>query len=168
MTAKKVAKKQGKPGKPTIFTDEKLDHICQRLSNGEPLAQICRDEGMPAARTVRDWVEKQPKVSAAIARARELGEEWIAAECLMIADTPRPGLMLVEEPNEAGEMVVVEQRTADMIHHRKLQIETRLKLLAKWNPKKWGDKLELAGDEAAPFVVNITKFSDAGKQKDDE
>jgi len=27
-----------------------------------------------------------------------------------------------------------------MIEHRKLRIDTRLKLLAKWNPKKYGDK----------------------------
>jgi hypothetical protein len=27
-----------------------------------------------------------------------------------------------------------------MVEHRKLRIDTRLKLLAKWNPKKYGDK----------------------------
>lgn len=172
MTAKKAAKKTGsparKPGRPSIFTDEKLEEICDRLCNGEPLAQICRDEGMPAARTVREWVEKHPNISAAIARARESGEEWLAAECLLIAKTPQMGVTIIEKPNEAGELVVVERRTADMTRHREMNIDIRLKLLAKWNPKKWGDKLEHSGNDAAPFVLNITKFSDVAKQKGEE
>ena len=41
-----------------------------------------------------------------------------------------------------------------MLGHRKLQIETRLKLLAKWNPKKYGDRTTLAGDPEAPLQVS--------------
>jgi len=44
-------------------------------------------------------------------------------------------------------------REEDMLGHRKLQIETRLKLLAKWNPKKYGEKLALAGDAENPLKV---------------
>jgi hypothetical protein len=40
-----------------------------------------------------------------------------------------------------------------MCKRSKLRIETRLKLLAKWNPKKWGDKLELAGDQQNPLMI---------------
>jgi hypothetical protein len=40
-----------------------------------------------------------------------------------------------------------------MLGHRKLQIETRLKLLAKFNPKKYGDRQILAGDPDSPFEV---------------
>jgi hypothetical protein len=40
-----------------------------------------------------------------------------------------------------------------MLGHRKLQIETRLKLLAKWNPKKYGDRVQLAGDADSPLKV---------------
>ena len=38
-----------------------------------------------------------------------------------------------------------------MLGHRKLQIETRLKLLAKWNPKKYGDRVTMAGDAENPM-----------------
>ena len=40
-----------------------------------------------------------------------------------------------------------------MLGHRKLQIETRLKLLAKWNPKKYGDRVTMAGDAENPLAV---------------
>ena len=47
-------------------------------------------------------------------------------------------------------MTVVEE---DMLGHRKLQIETRLKLLAKWNPQKYGDKVQVGGDAENPLTV---------------
>jgi hypothetical protein len=46
-----------------------------------------------------------------------------------------------------------EQLDREHVQRSKLRIETRLKLLAKWNPKKWGDKLELAGDQQNPLMI---------------
>mgnify|MGYP003348157682 FL=1 len=40
-----------------------------------------------------------------------------------------------------------------MLGHRKLQIETRFKLLSKWNPKKYGDRQIIAGDAENPLEV---------------
>lgn len=152
-----------KNGRPSLRTPAVIAAICERLARGEPLAAICRDSGMPARQTVQDWMEADAEVSGRIARARDAGEEWIAAECLQIADTPHPGV--VEEfervatgKTEAGELTMdlrlVKRRVVDMTEHRKLQIHTRLQLLAKWNPKKWGDKLALSGDPDAPLRVS--------------
>ncbi len=144
--------------RPSKKTAKLVQAIVERLSEGEPLAQICRDEGMPAARTVREWQQTDETVSAAIARAREEGFDAIAAECLRIADTPMPGkiekrelLGVLKHKDEDGkeqsmalpeaELVVTEERIEDMLGHRKLQIETRLKLLAKWDPKRYGERL---------------------------
>ena len=133
----------------TYPKDELLPEICQRLAEGEPLAAICRDPHMPAARTVRAWVLDDESVSAAIARARVLGYDAIAEQCLEIADTPRVGVKKTTKPltmrNSEGDVVatgeVLEEVTeADMIEHRKLQIETRMKLLAKWDPKRFGER----------------------------
>ena len=46
-----------------------------------------------------------------------------------------------------------EVRRGDMLGHRKLQIETRLKLLAKWDPKRYGGRTVLAGDAQAPLAL---------------
>jgi len=140
---------------------------------GEPLAQIGRDPDMPAYRTVKDWCdEKHPdgqpterglRVSAAIARAREEGFDAIALECLRIADTPVEGVSekyeAVKVPGDhedaepTTEFRIVERKVEDMLGHRKLQIETRLKLLSKWDPARYGDKLQHAdanGDVLPP------------------
>lgn len=122
-------------------TPEIADEIIQRLSEGEPLRAICRDEHMPAWRTFYAWVEQDKEFAARIVRARELGFDAIAEEALAIANTPVIG----EETEDDGEKFKVKR--GDMLGHRKLQIETRLKLLAKWCPAKYGDKqaVELSG-----------------------
>jgi len=150
---KLVGKK--KTGRPTKYSLDIAHDICERLSDGEPLRQICRLEGMPAWRTVYDWIYKDDALqeggaglSAAIAYARDIGYDAIAEDLLTIADPP---LMGEEETSSAAGLTITRR---DMLGHRKLQIETRLKLLAKWNPKKYGERQILAGDKDSPLQID--------------
>lgn len=137
-------------GRPSSYTPELVESICARLAEGEPMTVICRDEGMPAPRTVRDWEASMPEVSAAIARAREEGEYVMAEDCLQIADDGRRDYQVLDDGRE-----VVDH---DHIQRAKLRIDTRLKLLAKFNPKRWGDKIQHADAdggkiEPATFIL---------------
>lgn len=134
-----------KMGKPTSYTPEKFAEIEDRLSKGEPLAQICRDAHMPHPTTVYDWVEAHG-LSQRFARARANGFDAIALDALRIADTPVEGVKV--KITEDGEEITKE----DMLGHRKLQVETRLKLLAKWDPKRYGEKLALGGADDLPAI----------------
>ena len=126
-------------GRPSLYTPELVETIAERLSKGEPMAQICRDEGMPATRTVRDWMDAYPPVAAAIARAREDGFDALAEQCLEIADAAERDTYTDREGNERTDNEVIQRA--------KLRVETRLKLLAKWDPKRYGDKVQLAGHD---------------------
>ena len=123
--------------RPSKRTPQVEDEICRRISEGETLRAICRDEEMPPWRSVYDWISQDKAFAARFARAREVGADAIAEQALAIADTPEIGEEV--EESESGMKV----RRADMLGHRKLQVETRLKLLAKWFPKKYGDKHEI-------------------------
>lgn len=144
MAARKPAKakKPAKVGRPSKCTPAVVAAICSRLSKGEPLAAICRDEGMPHDSTVRDWAEKDTAISRDIARAREAGEEWLLAECLEIADDSRNDF-IERKADEGDEKALAMRENGEVIQRSKLRIDTRLKLLAKWNPKKWGERLDL-------------------------
>jgi hypothetical protein len=141
---------QKRTGRPSKYTPEIADEICRRLSEGEPLRQICRDEHMPAWQKIYEWMMKDEVLSGAIAHARDMGYDAMAEECLIIADTPQLGQAQVMD--DKGSRITIE----DMLGHRKLQIETRLKLLAKFNPKKYGDKVQVAGDPENPMQTKIT------------
>lgn len=130
--------KTAKPkGRPSTYTEEAAQEVIERLSKGEPLAVICRDEHMPPYRTVYNWIESNAAFSANIARAREEGFDAIAVQCLHIAD--ETAFDTKEGPN--GALVC----NAEWISRSKLRVETRLKLLAKWDPKRYGDKVALTG-----------------------
>ncbi len=130
--------------RPSLYTPELVEHIAERLSQGEPMAQICRDEGMPAYRTVKDWIDIDASVSADIARAREAGFDQIALDALRIADHAAGDIV----DNGDGSVTI----DRELVQRSKLRVETRLKLLAKWDPKRYGDRQVLAGDPDSPLI----------------
>lgn len=132
----------------TKYSEALCDEICERLSNGEPLRQICRDDHMPAWRTVYDWIGQYPQFATAIARARELGYDAIAEECFEIADDAKNDWM--EKHGKDGS--VGYELNGDHVQRSKLRIWTRTQLLAKWNPKKYGDRQQI--DLKAQVSIN--------------
>ena len=130
-----------RPG--STYTEAIADEICTRIAEGEPLRQICRDKRMPAWRTVYAWLDAHEQFRTNFTRAREVGYDAIAEEALRIADTPLEGDETETETEDDSGRVKKKVKRSDMLGHRKLQVETRLKLLAKWSPKKYGDRQEV-------------------------
>lgn len=136
-------------GRPCLYTTDKLDEITTRLSKGEPLEVICRDDYMPSSGTVRDWMKREDigeLVTAAIARAREVGFDALAADCLIIADDSGGDYHAGKSGQEFD---------SEHVQRAKLRIETRLKLLAKWDPKRYGERVahELSGPGGGPVAM---------------
>lgn len=150
MAAEKPKKARGKPSK---FTEELAEQILARLSDGEPLAQIIRSDGMPGLTTWYDWCSARPELSERFGRARDAGFDMIAMDALRIADTPELGT--ITKLKDGAKEITQE----DMLGHRKLQVETRLKLLAKWDPRRYGDKIALGGATDLPPVQTNTQVT---------
>ncbi len=133
-------------GRHTTYTQEVADELLRRLSGGEPLAKICRDAHMPATRTVSDWKAASPDFSAAVARARDDGFDEIAVETIDIVDEKPP-------LNAFGNV------DSGYVTWQRMRAEQRLKLLACWDPRRYGNKLELAGDAASPLVIQTVQYT---------
>jgi hypothetical protein len=116
--------------------------ILDEIAEGTPLRVICRKQGMPKWRTVYLWLKVQPEFADAMKVARDIGHDAIAQECQQLADKVKP--------------------TTEHIQKAKLQIETRLKLLAKWD-KRYSDKVTLAGDAENPLTVTVQRLTDGAK-----
>ena len=143
-------KPRKKIGRPSKYTPELAAEICERLSNGEPLRQICRDSHMPAWTAIYAWAAADANLSERIAQAREQGADAIAEEALEILDSP-PEYVLTKQGEAVDSGYVTWQRN---------RAEMRLKLLAKWHPKKYGDRQIISGDKDNPLEVkaDITVF----------
>lgn len=127
------------------YDREKIgDEICDRLSEGEPLRQICRDKYMPNWREVYRWIADDPVFAEKIELARKVGFDAIAEEALEISDTLAPSdTEIFEEGTEGVEGRKKKIVRKDSVEGRKLRIWTRLQLLSKWHPTKYGDKVSL-------------------------
>jgi len=149
-----TTEEKNKGGRTTKYTPEIARRICEQLSDGIPLRQICREnKGFPAWRTVYDWMWKDAELATAIAHARDIGYDALAEECLYIADNLHMGKKKVftSGANDDEDSVTVTEE--DMLGHRKLQIETRLKLLAKFNPKKYGE-YRAVEEKIDPMIID--------------
>lgn len=136
-------------GKESTYSEAVAARLCHWIASGRTLSDFCREQGAPGWTTVHDWLDRHPDFAAQYNRARVLGAHAIAEEVLQIADTPMLGEIETEETwgGDEGEdgspgtsKKVVRE---DMLGHRKLRIEARLKLLAKWFPKHYGDKIDV-------------------------
>lgn len=88
----------GLPGRPTLYTEEMADYICQQVSEGRTLLSVCRDdEGVADRTTVTKWLVRMPEFSSRIAKARELGQEATVDECRDIVDAATPETVRVAQ-----------------------------------------------------------------------
>ena len=118
----------GRP--PEAVPKDKAQAICEWISLGNTLRQWCRENDIHYS-TVYLWMEKDADFSQRFARARDVGHDAIADEALAIIDT-----FPVETVSDSGSRL-----DAGHVSWLKNRAEMRLKLLAKWNPKKYGDKV---------------------------
>lgn len=111
---------------------------------------------MPAVRTVSDWKVAYPEFGAEFARARDEGFDAIAFECLEIADDARNDYIdrKAEEGDEQAKKA--QEYDSEHVQRSKLRIETRLKLLAKWDPKRYGDKIAVGGADDLPAIKGLS------------
>jgi hypothetical protein len=138
-------------GAHSTYNVEVADKIIEWIRSGKTLREFCRQPGTPSFGTVYNWQDEHPDFLERFARARDVGYDAIAEQAYEIADTPVEGL--VTEESEQGTKI----RREDMLGHRKLQVETRLKLLAKWNPKKYGDLVQHSGNVGVTLSQLIEK-----------
>lgn len=136
----------------TIRTPELADLLVEGISNGVPLRQLCREHSVSKS-TVYDWIEEDESLAGRIARARVRGYDQIAEEALEIADDSSSDYF---DDGDGGRVLDREH-----VQRSKLRIETRLKLLAKWDPKRYGDRQVIAGDPDAPLIGKTDAEIDA-------
>lgn len=127
----------------STYTEELAAEICERIADGETLRAICREDGKPTWSTVYQWLRDRPEFAARMARARDLGYDAIAEETIEILDE-RPERTATEHGDKVD---------AGYVAWQKNRAWQRMQLLAKWSPKKYGEKLEVAGNVAVELSL---------------
>lgn len=123
-------------GRPSGFTQEIADELCDRISCGESLKSILREDGKPAESMVYRWLRENEAFREQYARARE---EMAEADADTVGDIGHRVL--------AGELDPQAARVA---------IDALKWSAGKRNAKKYGDKVQLAdadGNKLPPPIA---------------
>ncbi len=107
-----------KMGRPSLFSQQLVDEICERISLGETLRSLCLDNHMPDRITVLRWLKKHPEFRNQYTQARLDQADCFAEEIIDIG------------------------RTAGDAQLGRLQMDALKWASSKIAPKKYGDKVE--------------------------
>jgi hypothetical protein len=119
--------------RPTTFTIEAFQTILGRISEGETLKAICREDGMPDPKTFRRWVREYPERVRMYDQARLDGTDALADELIDIAwDTSNDTLVDAKDRPYANH---------EWIARSRLKSETIRFLLMKLNPRRYGERM---------------------------
>lgn len=119
-------------GRPTVYSPEVVEEICNRIAEGESLRKICESDHLPTRETVRLWLADETKSDflGRYARAREEQADYYADEIIQIADE-------ATDHNKA-----------------RLQIDSRKWVASKLKTKAYGDKVDhTSGGEKLPTPI---------------
>jgi len=135
---------------PTAYDRSIADDIITRVGNGENTRAIMRTIGINHS-TLYRWFAADPELSARYEEARLQGAHAIANEALAILDGDDLDEMVPSEIEGAKGLVPRAVKLAaiggDPVARARLRFEGRMKLLAKWFPQHYGDKLLHAGHD---------------------
>ena len=117
--------------RPTDYNQEIADRICEALSEGQSLREICKTDDMPNKATVFRWLNLHAEFSDQYARAREEQAESLADEIVHLADNAANPLLVEGVPllDKDGNPVLFADTAA--IAHARLKVDAR-----KWVASK--------------------------------
>lgn len=150
-----------KRGRPSRYTKAIAEEILHRMSHGETLNRICRDEHMPARTTIIGWkLADIDGFADTYARAREGLLEYWEDETIDIADDGSNDYR--NDTDDEGKTTKVVDH--DHIQRSRLRVETRKWMLGKLNQKRFGDKIEQTHKADAGFLELWKHVSSQGEQ----
>ncbi len=154
-------------GRPSDFTQEIADAICDLIASGKSLRAICKVEPFPDKSTVFRWLGENTKFRDQYARARDSQADYMAEEILEIADDGTNDYGFKEGEDAAGASAKP-VFLAENVQRSKLRVDSRKWLMSKLAPKKYGDfqRTELTGADGGAVLLSIAdqikKAHDAG------
>jgi len=125
---------QPKPAGRSEFSIEVMTAICERMSDGESLREICdKDSNLPARRTILRWVKNDDAAKKIYDEAQQDRMHWYADEIVKIAyDTSSDTITGPEGERKCNH---------EWIARSRLKVDSLKFLMAKLAPRTYGDKL---------------------------
>lgn len=138
-----------------------FNQILLSIEEGNSLRTTLKREGMPTSTTFYEWIDNDKEKSLHYARACEKRADSIFEEILEIADESINDVVSYE----IADGVKVEKVDHENIQRSRLRVDARKWMLAKMQPKKYGDKLDVTSDGDAlqapkKIIIKVNRRED--------
>jgi hypothetical protein len=144
-------------GRPSEYSEGIVTAICDRMTQGDSLLKICKDEGMPDRVTIYRWLEKHDEFRNKYARAREAMMDYYADLIRDIAF------------DDSGDFFIEDGRTvADhaRVQRARLKVDALKWIASKLAPRQYGDKPELQAAATGNGIHRIERLIVSWKDPD--
>jgi len=154
-------------GRPTTYSLDMADKICERLAAGESMRSISRDDSMPAISTMFKWIREHEEFSKQYTKAKEESADALVEDMMDIADNQVSQPLVVDGVpllDKDGNPVMIKDNVS--VNHAKLRVDTRKWAASKLKPKKYGEKLtqdNISSDRS----MSPRSFNDFYSKQDD-
>ena len=116
------------------YSEQLAIEICERISSGELLINICADEHMPTVRRVTQWLRESSEFSILYKESINDRLTIFEEEVIKIADDAARDFRDVVRNGRTVRVL-----DGDAIARAKLRVEVRFRHLKAGNPGKWGE-----------------------------
>lgn len=137
-----IAAEPKKIGRPSTFTQEIADRVCEELRSGRTLRSVCEEDWAPSRDGLLGWADRMPAFADQYARAKTAGYEAL-------------GELTIDEAS----MYI----KAEDVPAARMKLDARRWFLGKMAPKRYGDKVtqEVVGAGGGPVEIKPVALSPA-------
>ena len=147
---------QKKTGRPTLYTPELAEKICELIRSGKSERNICQMDGMPSMTTLWNWKNENPEFLKLSARAREESAEVYAEKATneavklaaMLDDVNRRSFVATN-----GE--TIEQVPAGFVEAKKILIQQLNREAALRDDSRFGNRKTVKVEDAPNTIVGL-------------
>jgi hypothetical protein len=132
-------------GRPSDYTPELGQRICERMVEGETLRKICNDDDMPSRSTIFRWLIAHPEFQTSYKMAIELHADYWSDKAQEIADDRSADFIEKED----GKLVP----DWENVQRSRLRVDTIKWRTAKLFPKKYSDRVQMSGPNEQPLAA---------------
>ena len=138
------------------YSEQLAIEICERISSGELLINICADEHMPTVRRVTQWLRESSEFSILYKESINDRLTIFEEEVIKIADDAERDFRDVVRNGRTVRVL-----DGDAIARAKLRVEVRFRHLKAGNPGKWGETSTLITKDGNDMDNMTTEELDA-------
>jgi hypothetical protein len=141
------------------FSESLAIEICERISSGELLINVCADEHMPTMRRVTQWLRESQEFSALYKESINDRLMIFEEEVIKIADDASRDFRDVVRNGRPVKVI-----DGDAIARAKLRVDVRLKHLKAYKPSIWGEQSTLNVKQTDPNDIENMSLDDLEKK----